>query len=68
MRFLVAVFLLFGSFYGIHSQNTTKPKLVVGIVVDQMRFDYLTRFGDRFCEEGFNGSKPSIVQGVFENF
>ncbi len=30
-----------------------KPKLVVGIVVDQMRYDYLTRFYDRFGEEGF---------------
>ena len=24
------------------------PKLIVGIVVDQMRFDYLTRFWDRY--------------------
>lgn len=30
-----------------------KPKLVVGIVVDQMRYDYLTRFYDRFGEGGF---------------
>ncbi|MCB7481261.1 alkaline phosphatase PafA [Christiangramia sediminis] len=30
-----------------------KPKLVVGIVVDQMRYDYLTRFWDQFGEEGF---------------
>jgi len=29
------------------------PKLVVGIVVDQMRFDYLTRFWDRYSEDGF---------------
>jgi len=29
----------------IQSQNET-PKLVVGIVVDQMRYDYLTRFYD----------------------
>ena len=32
---------------------TTKPKLVVGIVVDQMRYDYLTRYIDRFGEGGF---------------
>ncbi len=31
----------------------TKPKLVVGIVVDQMRYDYLTRFWDRYGEDGF---------------
>lgn len=30
-----------------------KPKLVVGIVVDQMRYDYLTRFWDQFGEDGF---------------
>ncbi len=32
----------------------TKPQLVVGIVVDQMRYDYLTRFEKRFGEGGFN--------------
>jgi hypothetical protein len=30
-----------------------KPKLVVGIVVDQMRADYLTRFLDLYGEGGF---------------
>lgn len=29
------------------------PKLVVGIVVDQMRYDYLTRFYSRFGDGGF---------------
>lgn len=29
------------------------PKLVVGMVVDQMRYDYLTRFYNRFGEGGF---------------
>ncbi len=29
------------------------PKLVVGIVIDQMRYDYLTRFYKRFGEGGF---------------
>jgi len=31
----------------------TKPKLVVGIVIDQMRYDYITRFYNRFGEDGF---------------
>ncbi|MCF3651563.1 alkaline phosphatase family protein [Synoicihabitans lomoniglobus] len=31
----------------------TRPRLVVGIVVDQMRYDYLTRFAEAFGEEGF---------------
>lgn len=30
-----------------------KPKLVVGIVVDQMRYDYLTRFWDQYGDGGF---------------
>ncbi len=29
------------------------PKLVVGIVVDQMRYDYLTRFNSRYGNGGF---------------
>lgn len=30
-----------------------KPKLVVGIIVDQMRYDYLTRFWDKYGDDGF---------------
>ena len=30
-----------------------KPKLVIGIVVDQMRYDYLTRFWDKYGDGGF---------------
>jgi len=34
--------------------NATKPvRLVVGIVIDQFRYDYLTRFQDQFGEGGF---------------
>ncbi|WP_159022812.1 alkaline phosphatase PafA [Formosa sp. L2A11] len=35
------------------SEIYVKPKLVVGIVVDQMRYDYLTRFYDKYGEDGF---------------
>ncbi|MFS4469735.1 alkaline phosphatase PafA [Maribacter sp. 2210JD10-5] len=31
----------------------TTPKLVVGIVVDQMRYDYLTRFYHHYGDDGF---------------
>ncbi|MGB3149172.1 MAG: alkaline phosphatase PafA [Maribacter sp.] len=31
----------------------TTPKLVIGIVVDQMRYDYLTRFYSHFGDDGF---------------
>src|SRR5690625_2936091 len=30
-----------------------RPKLVVGIVVDQLRYDYLNRFWDKYSEDGF---------------
>ena len=36
-----------------NSKNNIKPKLVVGIVVDQMRYDYITRFYNRFGDGGF---------------
>ena len=39
-----------------------KPKLVVGIVVDQMRYDYIYRFWDKFGNDGF---KRLINQGHF---
>lgn len=39
------------------SQKTTmeskNPKLIVGIVVDQMRYDYLNRFYSKYGEGGF---------------
>lgn len=36
-----------------NSPESTSPKLVVGIVVDQMRYDFLTRFADQYGETGF---------------
>tara|TARA_R110002049_G_scaffold206269_1_gene376800 strand:- start:45061 stop:46674 length:1614 start_codon:yes stop_codon:yes gene_type:complete len=37
----------------IATYNSERPKLVVGIVVDQMRYDYLTRFYNKFGNDGF---------------
>ena len=34
--------------------QVNKPKLVVGIVVDQMRWDYLYHFQNRYGNTGFN--------------
>lgn len=34
-------------------QSPEKPKLIVGIVVDQMRQEYLYRFADRYSDGGF---------------
>ena len=45
--------------------NPDKPKLVIGVVVDQMRYDYLTRFWDKFGDDGF---KRLISEGYnFKN-
>jgi predicted AlkP superfamily pyrophosphatase or phosphodiesterase len=33
--------------------SVKKPRLVVGIVIDQFRYNYLTRFEDQFGEGGF---------------
>ncbi|WP_417430246.1 alkaline phosphatase PafA [Halpernia sp.] len=53
---------------GVFSQknNTTlkRPKLVVGLVVDQMRWDYLYRYYDKFENDGF---KRLINQGFSVN-
>jgi predicted AlkP superfamily pyrophosphatase or phosphodiesterase len=35
------------------SQQQDKPKLIVGIVIDQMRAEYLYRFQDNYAENGF---------------
>ena len=36
-----------------NTEISTTPKLVVGIVVDQMRYDYLTRFWKHYGQGGF---------------
>ena len=53
------LFLLLGSCKP--AIKNIKPKLVVGIVIDQMRYDYLTKFADRYGKKGFN----RILQGGF---
>lgn len=45
----------------LNSKIMTQPKLVVGIVVDQMRYDYLTRFYNKYGEGGFK----RLVNGGF---
>lgn len=52
--FLLIVFIL--SVSAVHSQKGTelnRPKLFVGIVIDQMRWDYLYRYYNRFEDGGF---------------
>lgn len=64
LSFLIVAIFFSGSFA---QQNTTipkRPKLVVGIVVDQMRWDYLYRFYDKYENEGF---KRMLSQGYSLN-
>ena len=35
------------------NKSASQPKLVVGVVVDQMRFDYLNRFKNKYSSNGF---------------
>ena len=55
MKRILFVFLVACTFFSSASaqQSTKKPKLVVGIIVDQMRQEYLYRFADRYVEGGF---------------
>jgi len=41
-------------------QTITQPKLVIGIVIDQMRYDYLAKYYSKFSENGF---KKLLNQG-----
>jgi predicted AlkP superfamily pyrophosphatase or phosphodiesterase len=41
--------------------NLSKPKLVIGLVVDQMRWDYLYKFYNRYAAEG--GFKKLLNKG-----
>lgn len=60
-RFLTALLFL-ASGLTVHAQQTIqRPKLVVGIVVDQMRWDYLYRYYDRYEPNG--GFKRMLNQG-----
>jgi predicted AlkP superfamily pyrophosphatase or phosphodiesterase len=49
-RFFLVLFSLTEMGY---AQGSSKPKLVVGLVVDQMRWDYLYRYADRYGTGGF---------------
>lgn len=50
MRFFVILLCLMTS---LPALAQPKKHLVIGVVVDQMRQDYLYRYQDRFCDSGF---------------
>lgn len=53
--FILLAFISFArlSIAGQETGNQIQPRLVIGIVVDQMRYDYLYRFYDQYGENGF---------------
>ncbi|MCO6500750.1 MAG: alkaline phosphatase family protein [Vicingus serpentipes] len=57
MRFVILLFLL--PLTTICQVN--QPKLVIGIVVDQMRYDYLDRFWNKYTQNGF---KKLVTEGL----
>jgi predicted AlkP superfamily pyrophosphatase or phosphodiesterase len=50
--FIIAFLLIFCS-APIFTQNADRPKLVVGIVIDQMRYDYLYQYYQFYGNDGF---------------
>ena len=54
-RYLILFLVLIVSFSSCVRRRSTieRPKLVVGLVIDQMRWDYLYRYYQRFGEGGF---------------
>ena len=51
-RLLLAAFFSFLLLSGQAQSDLKRPKLVVGIVMDQMRWDYLYRYYARYSETG----------------
>jgi len=68
MKNLIAFTLLWLIGQPVFSQN--QPKLVVGIVVDQMRQEYLYRFEKKFGEQGFKRlmSEGYMLQNAHYNY
>lgn len=57
-NFIMMAFLGCCSIYSVSAQQASaigvqRPKLVVGIVIDQMRWDYLYRYQKRYTDSGF---------------
>jgi predicted AlkP superfamily pyrophosphatase or phosphodiesterase len=52
----------------INISSFPQAKLVVGIVVDQMRYDYLNRFDDSFGEDGFKRIREKGTEFTYAHF
>ncbi|HEX2869395.1 MAG TPA: alkaline phosphatase PafA [Ignavibacteriales bacterium] len=54
--------------FQLYAQQMQRPKLVVGIIVDQMRYDYLYRFEPYFGHDGFNRLKTEGSNFTFAHY
>ncbi|MDD3355881.1 MAG: alkaline phosphatase family protein, partial [Dysgonamonadaceae bacterium] len=63
IRFLSSI-LAFFSVTSFFAQQSSVPKLVIGITIDQLRGDYLENFKKNFSEKGF---KRLLNEGVVYN-
>ena len=61
MRYLGLSIWSFLFFLNVNAQ-TDKAKIVIGIVVDQMRYDYIPKFWDDYSDDGF---KKLVSNGAF---
>ncbi|MCU7549124.1 alkaline phosphatase family protein [Chitinophagaceae bacterium LB-8] len=61
MQRIILFLLIFANSFISGAQTIIRPKLVVGIVVDQMRWDYLYRYADRYSSSG--GFKRLLQNG-----
>lgn len=62
MKKIIVLLILTNSLFCQTKQVSSKPKLIVGIVVDQMRQDYIYRYWDKYGNGGF---KKIILEGYF---
>ncbi|MCH8171455.1 MAG: alkaline phosphatase family protein [Bacteroidetes bacterium] len=68
------LFLFFITLFMVNSsslegqKNQSSPKLVVGIVVDQMRYDYLYRFNSLYSDGGFKKLMKEGSNFTFAHF
>lgn len=72
MKKFIFIVALIGSFVALKAQSpeTERPKLVVGIIVDQMRQEYLYRYYNKFGEGGFKRMMNSgfMLQNAHYNY
>src|SRR5947207_15862823 len=61
-KILIAVlcFLLLNFSYSQKNKEISRPKLIVGLVIDQMRWDFLYRYNELYGDGGF---KRLLSQG-----